>query len=294
MKRDDATKVVDDGIAELNEALACGRSETLEQYLAVMSRFHRYSFGNLMLILSQREDATHVAGYRKWLELGRHVRQGEKGIGIFAPCRYKTRSTDESGEETEGTDIRGFKVVHVFDVSQTDGDPLAEFAAVTGHPGQALFHLEEVARKRDIAVEYVQNLGGAEGMSSGGTVSILDSLEPPEKFMVLCHEVCHEALHQGTRKHETTKTVRETEAEAVAFVVSRAIGLDCTTHSADYIQLYRGTPQTLSESLHFIQRTAAVLIEELDAVERSSDHTETSGRDASSTTIDSTHQEAAA
>jgi hypothetical protein len=167
MKRDDATRLVDDGIAELNGALACGRSETLKHYLAVMSRFHRYSFGNLMLILSQREDATHVAGYRKWLELGRHVRQGEKGIGILAPCRYK-RQTDDDGDNSETREIHGFRVVHVFDVSQTDGDPLAEFAAVTGHPGQALCHLEEVARRRDIAVEYVPNLGGALGMSSGG------------------------------------------------------------------------------------------------------------------------------
>ena len=293
MKRDDATRVVDDGIAELNEALASGRSETLEQYLAVMSRFHRYSFGNVMLILSQREDATRVAGYRKWMELGRHVRQGEKGIGILAPCRYK-KEADDDGDNSEAQEIRGFRVVHVFDISQTDGEPLVEFAAVTGHPGQALFQLEEVARRRNIAVEYVANLGGALGMSSGGTVSILDSLEPAERFMVLCHEVSHEALHQGARKHETTKTVRETEAEAIAFVVSRAIGLGCTTHSADYIQLYRGTAETLAESLHFIQRTAAALIEELDAVERCSDHTQTSDWDALSTTIKPPHQEAAA
>jgi antirestriction protein ArdC len=291
MKRDDATRVVDDGIAELNEALACGRSETLERYLAVMSRFHRYSFGNLMLILSQREDATHVAGYRKWLELGRHVRQGEKGIGILAPCRYKKEADDDGDSETR--EIRGFRVVYVFDVSQTDGEPLAEFAAVTGHPGPALHRLEEVARRRNISVEYVQHLGGALGTSAGGTVSILDSLEPPQRFMVLCHEVGHEALHQGLRKHETTKTVRETEAEAVAFVVSRAIGLDCTTRSADYIQLYRGTPETLAESLHFVQRTAAALIEELDAVERMSSQMESSGTDEP-TPIDSTRQEAAA
>ena len=91
MKREDAKQLVHDGVAELKEALSKGHSETLVRYLSVMSRFHRYSFGNLLLILAQRENSTQVAGFHKWHELGRHVRKGEKGIGIFAPCRYRRK-----------------------------------------------------------------------------------------------------------------------------------------------------------------------------------------------------------
>ena len=130
MKRDDAKQLVSDGLAELNEALSKGQSQTLVRYLSVMSRFHRYSFGNLMLILAQRETATYVAGFRKWQELGRNVRKGEKGIGIFAPCRYKRKVEDDSGDDREVQDIRGFRVVHVFDISQTEGQELPEFAQI--------------------------------------------------------------------------------------------------------------------------------------------------------------------
>ena len=98
MNRDEALKKADEGIAALHEALGQGRSEQLERYLAVMSHFHRYSFGNVMLILMQNPDATHVAGFRKWKELGRHVKKGEKGIGILAPLRRKEKVEDESSE----------------------------------------------------------------------------------------------------------------------------------------------------------------------------------------------------
>lgn len=92
--------------------------------LKVASSFHRYSFNNHLLIFSQRPDATLVAGFRKWLQLGRHVRKGEKGIAILAPCKYKTKIEDDDGEEQTLQQIRGFRVVYVFDISQTDGEPL--------------------------------------------------------------------------------------------------------------------------------------------------------------------------
>ena len=101
-------------------------------------------------------------------------------------------------------------------------------------------------------------------MGSGKANRVKPDLEPAEKFAVLVHELAHELLHQRTgRKELLSRTVRETEAEAVAFVVCRALGLETTTRSADYIQLYRGNTQTLSDSLDMIQKTAATLIAQL-------------------------------
>jgi len=265
MKRDEAIKLASKGFEELEEALKQGRSEILERYLAVMARFHDYSFHNCLMILFQCPGATRVAGFRKWQDFGRHVRKGEKGIAIFAPMihRQKDERQESDQDNLEVHAVQGFRVVHVFDVSQTEGDPLPEFAQVTGHPGEWLTRLAHVASSRGIQIEYVDSLGGANGCSSGGTISVLDSLPPGEKFLTLVHELAHEELHRGNRRAGTTKKVRETEAEAVGFVVARAVGIECTVHSADYIQLYRGDAESLRESMHLVQKTAADLIEAL-------------------------------
>jgi antirestriction protein ArdC len=274
MKREDAKQLITDGLAQLNDALSQGRSETLEKYLTVMSRFHRYSFGNLLLILSQFEAASFVAGFHKWKELGRHVKKGEKAIGIFAPCRYKRKVEDDNGDERETQDVRGFRVVHVFDISQTEGEDLPEFAQIQGDAGENLARLEHVVRDVGIDLRYERIPGSVKGVSSGGTITLEQELSRPEKFAVLIHEHAHELLHQQTgRKHECSKTVRETEAEAVAFVVCHAFGLDSKTRSSDYIQLYRGSTETLAESLDLIQKTAAGIIEAINAVQLECEHT---------------------
>lgn len=100
----------------------------------------------------------------------------------------------------------------------------------------------------------------AKGISCGGAITILPGVEAGEEFAVLVHEYAHEKLHRGARRAATTRTIRETEAEAVAYVVSQAIGLDAGTASADYIQLYDGDKETLAESLMLIQRTGAEII----------------------------------
>ena len=223
MKRDDTKQLVTEGLAQLNQALASGRSETLMRYLAVMGRFYRYSFGNVMLILMKREDATHVAGFHTWKSLGRRVKSGEKGIGILAPCRYKRKSEDDANDETEH--IRGFKVVHVFDISQTEGEDLPEFARVHGEPGDNLARIEQVIRDAGVKLEYAPLPLGTQGASSGGKIVVRPDLSESETVAILVHEHAHEMLHQkGGRKHECSRTVRETEAEAVAFVVCQALG----------------------------------------------------------------------
>lgn len=106
--------------------------------------------------------------------------------------------------------------------------------------------------------------GGALGMSSGKTVQVLVSLDPAHRFQVAVHELVHELLHKDEeRRKQTTKTIRETEAEAVAFVVSSAVGLDCSTASSDYLQLYGGKRETLETSLQAIRSTSQTI---LDAV----------------------------
>ena len=272
MRREEAMELASNGLEELSKALAQGKSESLIEYLDVMARFPSYSFRNSLLIVMQRPTATQVAGYRQWEKLGRNVRKGEKGITILAPLVYKRKldgdckdgeRREEASDGTPGKVVRGFRAVHVFDVGQTEGKPLPEFAKVEGEPGDWLGKLEAVVRDAEIELEYVDYLNGADGLSQGDRISVLADLGVAEKFFVLAHEYAHELLHKGERRKQTDKRVRETEAEAVGFVVARAIGLDAATHASDYIQLYRGDAETLQESLHFIQQTAAGIIESL-------------------------------
>jgi antirestriction protein ArdC len=277
MKREEAMELATNGFDTLCEALAQGKSETLVTYLNVMARFHKYSFRNCLLIAMQRSGATRVAGYRKWQELGRHVKKGEKGIAILAPMVYKQNAEEQatrngSGEEASVSDsakvVRGFRVVHVYDVEQTDGKPLPEFATVDGDAGDWLGKLEHVIRAAGIELEYQDDLGGAEGVSTGGTISVLSGLSDAKSVLVLLHECAHERLHKGDRRKETTKRIRETEA--VAFVVAQAIGFDAQHHASDYIQLYNGDAETLQESMEFIQQTATQIIEALHALDADS------------------------
>ena len=97
MTRDEAKRHIDQGLERLNAALAEGRSEEFERYLSTMGRFHHYSFNNILLILMQNAEASHVAGFRAWQGLGRQVKKGESGIAIVAPCRYKTKVENDDG-----------------------------------------------------------------------------------------------------------------------------------------------------------------------------------------------------
>lgn len=260
MNREEVKKLIQQGITELNQALKNGRSETLQRYLDVLSRFHRYSFNNAILIAIQKPDATHVAGFHTWKQLGRSVMKGEKGIGIMAPMVY--RKDDDDGARDDNDVIRGFKVVHIWDVSQTDGKELPEFATITGDPGEHVAALESFVREQGIELVYENPGGGAQGVSHDGRIVVHPDMSEAETFAVLVHEASHELLHQKTgRRQETTRTVRETEAEAVAHVVCRAVGMNGTTRSSDYIQLYSGDTKTLSQSLDHIQKTAAAILD---------------------------------
>ena len=252
----------------LIEQLEAGHSEALTSYLTAMSRFHQYSFGNVLEIARQMPTATRVAGFWTWKNLGRNVRAGQKGIRILAPIvavrRKKDTEINEDITKQNERVLLGFRNAYVFDVSQTDGVDLPEMREISGDPVENLDRLAAFVRSRGIQLAYNENIAPALGMSYGGHIALLPGQSKAEEFSTLVHETAHELLHKAERRTATTKTVRETEAEAVAFVVGKAVGLVTGTASADYIQLYHGNASLLAESLEVIQQTAAVILAALE------------------------------
>ena len=120
--------------------------------------------------------------------------------------------------------------------------------------------LIEYVESQGIKLSYSEKIAPAKGLSSGKRITLLTGMQPAEEFSTLVHEMAHEMLHRSERRTLTTKEVRETEAEAVAFVVCQSIGLQTGTASADYIQLWNGDAKLLQESLEVVQRTAAVIL----------------------------------
>jgi antirestriction protein ArdC len=256
-------KMAEEALDRLSAELEAGRSQALQDYLAAMGRFHRYSWGNVLLIHSQRPTAAHVAGIHAWNDFGRTVKKGEKGIMIFAPVVVKREAPPAGPEPKEPFRLAGFRTAYVFDVSQTDGKPLPEFAQTTGDPKDHTEKLKALVAGRGISVEYDPSIAPALGMSNGGRIRLQPGLAPAEEFSVLAHELTHELLHHGKDKPQLPKVVQETQAEAVAFVVSRGIGLETNTAASDYISLYNGDKKTLAESLATIQDTSATILDHL-------------------------------
>ena len=223
----------------LIEQLEAGHSEALTNYLTAMSRFRTYSFGNVLEIARQMPEATRVAGFWTWKNLGRSVKAGQKGIRILAPIVGVRRKKDaEANKDITKQNERvllGFRNAYVFDVSQTDGVDLPEMREISGDPGENVDSLAAFVRLRGIQLAYNENIAPALGMSYGGRIALLPGQSKAEEFSTLVHETAHELLHKAERRTATTKTVRETEAEAVAFVVGKAVGLVTGTASADYV-----------------------------------------------------------
>jgi antirestriction protein ArdC len=270
-KPSSAQQLVRENVQYLIEQLEAGHSETLTAYLDAMVHFPSYSFGNVLLIARQKPEATNVAGMWTWNQLGRRVKRGEKGIAILAPMIGKSRKKREQSE-TEENDAKqaallGFRRVYVWDVSQTEGAPLPELDKVTGEAGEHLDRLHDYLNAQGITLAYDESIAPALGMAGGTTIRILPGQTEPEEFSTLVHELAHLMLKHGERRTATTKTIRETEAEAVAFVVGKAIGLTTSTASASYIQLYHGNAALLMESLEAVQQTAAVILAALKTEE---------------------------
>ena len=263
MNSENIKKVTNQAIEQLVAALNQGHSETLTQYLAAIGRFHRYSLRNVILIASQKPTATHVAGFHAWHKLGRFVKKGEKGILILAPIVRRKHENTEQSETDESSTAVGFRAAYVFDVSQTDGQPLPEIGSVNGDPREYRERLAKFVAEQGIALEYSDDIAPARGMSEGGKIVLLPGQSPAEDFATLAHEVAHETMHRDERRSSTTQRIRETEA--VAFVVCSAIGLDTGSAAQDYIGLYGGDAKLLSESLEYVQRTATQILNAIGA-----------------------------
>jgi hypothetical protein len=260
MKIDEAREVTSKALEHLSESLAQGESEVLRNYLAAMGKFHRYSASNILLIITQRPDATQVAAYQTWRKLHRQVTRGAKGIMIFAPLVRKTADSSACGVETEHVSLVGFRAAVVFDVADTAGNPLPSLTQFEGNPGEYLERLKAFVTESGCALEYSTSILPAQGQCSAGKIILLPDLAPAEEFHVLTHEVAHSRLHFTARRAETTKCVRETEAEAVAFVVGQAIGLRTNSASCDYVKLYNGNKETLAQSLQHIQQVSTEIL----------------------------------
>jgi antirestriction protein ArdC len=256
MNSENIKKVTNQAIEQLITALNEGRSETLTQYLAAIGRFHRYSLRNVMLIASQRPTASHVAGFHAWHKLGRFVKKGEKGIMVLAPIVRRKNESAEHKETDESSTPVGFRAAYLFDISQTEGQELPTIGSVKGEPREYRERLGKFVAEQGIALEYSEDIAPARGTSAGGKITLLPGQSAAEEFATLTHELAHEMMHRDERRNSTSKRIRETEAEAVAFVVCSAIGLETGNSAQDYIGLYGGDAKLLGESLEYVQRAA--------------------------------------
>ena len=136
---------------------------------------------------------------------------------------------------------------------------------MTGDPREYRERLGKFIAERGIALEYSSDIAPARGTSAGGKITLLPGQSAAEEFATLAHEVAHEMMHRDERRKNTTKRLRETEAEAVSFVVCSAISLETGSAAQDYIQLYEGDAKVLTESLEHIQQTATLILDAICA-----------------------------
>ena len=253
------------GVELLASDIESGHPEVLSECLKAMARFHTYSFGNVLLISTQRPTATQVAGWRGWNELGRRIKQGEKGILIFAPILAepkKPANTDgeSTGEVAESQqELLGFRQVRVFDVSQTEGEPVPANDLLSDlELSEVLTKLTEFAGSQGFQIEYSDKIAPARGTSYYGEIRLMPDMEAKETASVLIRELALQMLYEAQRRSFVIRDVLLREAKAVAFVVLNALGLE--TEPADDIQLYRSNLNLLAESLEVVQRTSAVIL----------------------------------
>lgn len=187
------------------------------------------------------------------------MKKGEKGILILAPI-VRRKSEREEDQKESSASVAGFRAAYVFDVSQTDGKELPQIGSVHGDPQEYTARLRSFAETQGIVVDYSDEIAPARGVSSGRKVTLLPGQPSAEEFSTLAHEIAHELLHRGDRRENTTKRVRETEAEATAFVVCSAVSLENGSAACDYILLWNGNATLLTESLAYVRRAAAQML----------------------------------
>lgn len=284
--------VKDDRLTELTDKLEAGVTELFtsgryEEYLRMMSKFHRYSFGNTMLIFLQCPTATHVAGYSKWKkDFGRHVRRGEKGIMIFAPCPSKRFVEQEQTDPATGQVLRApdgsplkatqlvskmyFKVATVFDVSQTEGRELPSLGVseLTGDVAdfQQIYSRLTKLSPVPVRIGSVPNTAKGYYSSTEREIVIRSGMSQVQTVKTLVHEIAHAKLHDPKKLDPEERKLRrekEVEAESVAYVVCQHFGIDTSEYSFAYVAGWsKGRElEELKSSLKLIQKTAGEIID---------------------------------
>jgi len=248
--------------------------QSLLPLLASMSRFPKYSLANQMLIFTQRPDATRVQGYRAWNKAGYQVRKGEHGIAIYAPMIFANKHDTAAESDSDTTPRLGYRVAYVFDLAQVEriagtSTPPIDAPALTDSTAahRALEALKAFLVGHNVELAYQLLAPGLMGYTDGRRITLRLGQAPHVEFATLAHETTHVLLHFtavcATRPDLTT---RETEAEAVTYLLCAQLGIAGTEASVEYIQSYRGTPDTLDLSLERIRATAQRLSAELAAI----------------------------
>ena len=288
---------IDEMIQRIDDSVnAVFESEKYKEYLKFASKFTDYSARNTMLISLQRPDATLVAAYGKWKQLGRQVEKGETGISILAPVTYKTNNileverpaVDEFGNQLyndDGTEkietvekpLTGlaFKKVYVFDVSQTSGKEIPEpVGELTGDVDAGRKEAVFAALKKvtGIDIEFRDIKGGAKGYYSAAKneIVIKSGMSDAQTLKTAFHEAAHNLLHDPAKKIVTAKSPRnekEVQAESVAFMVAEKFGLDTSEYSFPYIASWSDGKQLeqLKNSLQEIQAAAKKISDEIES-----------------------------
>lgn len=242
MTRADRLEAAHQRLVGAVEAMVSG--EDWRRLLAVARRFRTYSPNNVWLIAAQRPDATRVAGFSTWRSLGRHVRRGERGIAILAPVVTR-RPADEDDDDGESRVLRGFRVVHVFDVAQTDGEPLPEVETPVLLSGDAPAAVWDALAAQVAAAGFALERGSCDGANgvtdfAARTVRVRADVEPAQAAKTLAHELGHVLLHDGTEYARGCRGRAEVEAESVAYLVCSAAGLDADGYSFPYVASWSG------------------------------------------------------
>lgn len=273
---------LEQGVSEVFE------SDQYKQYLSVMSKFHSYSYNNILLIAMQCPGATMVAGYESWQRLfKRHVSKGEKAIKILAPCPYKKiilqdvtdPVTHQPIRDAQGNIVKekvqimvpAFRPVSVFDVSQTEGEPLPEMATVQELIGEVdgFDAMQEILENMAPCAVYHKDIeGSAKGYFSPATneIVIKNGLAQQQEIKTLIHEIAHSLLHNNEKLKESkikiSRNDMEVQAEAVAYTVCSALGIDTSDYSFGYIAGWSQGKEIkeLKSALDLICDTASTMI----------------------------------
>lgn len=277
----DKGRKIDELIKQLREGIqAIWESDNYSAYLRTLSKFHDYSLGNCILIWQQNPEATHVAGFHTWKNLGRYVKKGEKGITILAPCvpaKPKPADPAEGEEETDEMEVMRrpiyFKPVHVFDVSQTDGAPITDIDVPTlsGDVSDSFWNkLLNYAGQESVRVDFIPRPDvdrDIKGWYDPRAKDIWIRPEEPkaQQAKTLAHELAH---HNSTRAPLFDRADEETIAESVAFVVCGRFGFDTGIRSFPYVAVWAGDEKRLRNNLSAVRAIADKMIDAMEILPR--------------------------